>query len=416
PIAINVRDLDFGIGISLPTEPLMFGVLIFFIIKILYEGKYDIRILKHPVTISILLFLIWILFTSITSEMPVVSFKFLLSRLWFIIPFYFLAVLLFKEFGNTKLFIWLYVISFSAVIIYTLYNHALRGFDEESGHWVMTPFYNDHTAYGAILAMFVPVLLGFGINKKHGFAVKIVSIAFFVLFSFALIFSYSRAAWLSFAAATGVFILIYLKIKFRWVLLSMILIISFFYVFQEQIIDKLEQNKQDSSANFVEHVQSISNISSNTSNLERINRWQSAIRMFQERPFWGWGPGTYQFLYAPFQRSKEKTIISTNVGDMGNAHSEYIGPLAESGIFGLMSVIFIVISVIYTGIKVYRRADDKEIKVLSLVVVIGLVTYFIHGLLNNFLDSDKASVPVWGFIAIIVALDLYHNNKREINT
>ena len=416
PIAINVRDLDFGIGISLPTEPLMFGVLLFFIIKILYEGKYDIRILKHPVTISILFFLIWILFTSITSEMPVVSFKFLLSRLWFIIPFYFLAVLLFKESGNTKLFIWLYVISFSAVIIYTLYNHALRGFDEESGHWVMTPFYNDHTAYGAILAMFVPVLLGFGINKKHGFAVKIISVAFFVLFSFALIFSYSRAAWLSLAAATGVFILVYLKIKFRWVLLSMILIISFFYIFQEQIIDKLEQNKQDSSANFVEHVQSISNISSNASNLERINRWQSAIRMFKERPFWGWGPGTYQFLYAPFQRSKEKTIISTNVGDMGNAHSEYIGPLAESGIFGLMSVIFIVISVIYTGIKVYRRADDKEIKVLSLVVVIGLITYFIHGLLNNFLDSDKASVPVWGFIAIIVALDLYHNNKREINT
>jgi len=97
PLAINIRNLDLGIGISLPTEPLMFGVLVFFIIKILYEGKYDIRILKHPVTVSILVYLIWILFTSITSEIPVVSFKFLLSKLWFIVPFYFLAVLLFKK-------------------------------------------------------------------------------------------------------------------------------------------------------------------------------------------------------------------------------------------------------------------------------------------------------------------------------
>jgi len=416
PLAINIRNLDLGIGISLPTEPLMFGVLVFFIIKILYEGKYDIRILKHPVTVSILVYLIWILFTSITSEIPVVSFKFLLSKLWFIVPFYFLAVLLFKKTDNSKLFIWLYVISLSVVIIYTLYNHALRGFDEESGHWVMSPFYNDHTVYGAILAMFIPVLVGFVLSKKYGVTTRIVSFAFFLLFIVAIIFSYSRAAWISLVAATGIFILVYLRIKFRWVILSLVVSVSLFFAFQQQIIDTLERNKQDSSANFVEHIQSISNITSDASNLERINRWQSAIRMFKERPFWGWGPGTYQFLYAPFQRSKEKTIISTNVGDMGNAHSEYIGPLAESGIIGALTIILIVVFVIITGLKVYRKAISKEVKILSLTVVLGLISYFVHGFLNNFLDSDKAAVPVYGFIGIIVALDLFHNNNKEINT
>ena len=41
------------------------------------------------------------------------------------------------------------------------------------------------------------------------------------------------------------------------------------------------------------------------------------------------------------------------------------------------------------------------------------MTYYIHGFLNNFLDTDKAAVPFWGFVAIIVALDVYHNKKPE---
>ena len=45
--------------------------------------------------------------------------------------------------------------------------------------------------------------------------------------------------------------------------------------------------------------------------------------------------------------------------------------------------------------------------------ILGLVTYFSHGLLNNFLDMDKASVPIWAFVALIVVLDINHK-KNEI--
>jgi hypothetical protein len=33
--------------------------------------------------------------------------------------------------------------------------------------------------------------------------------------------------------------------------------------------------------------------------------------------------------------------------------------------------------------------------------------------MNNFLNTDKASVPFWGLVAIIVALDLYYNSAEE---
>jgi hypothetical protein len=44
--------------------------------------------------------------------------------------------------------------------------------------------------------------------------------------------------------------------------------------------------------------------------------------------------------------------------------------------------------------------------------MLGLLTYFLHGLLNNFLDTDKASVPVWAFIAMLVALKLYKEEMQ----
>jgi O-antigen ligase len=213
--------------------------------------------------------------------------------------------------------------------------------------------------------------------------------------------------------AAGVLILVKLRIKFKWIAITIAGLLLVFFTFKFEILDKLEKNKQDASANFIEHIQSISNISSDASNLERINRWQAALRMFSERPLVGWGPGTYQFEYAPFQRSKEKTIISTNLGDLGNAHSEYIGPLAESGFPGLLSIIFILITVIYTGLNVYKRAADNQTRVIALSATMGLITYFVHGIMNNFLNTDKASVPFWGLVAIIVALDLYYKSPSE---
>lgn len=414
PLAVNIADKEMGIGVSIPTEPLLVGILLIFFLKTIFNSNYDRRILTHPVSWTIYLSLFWILITSVTSELPLVSFKFLLARLWFVIPFYFLGIALFRDARNLTRFNWLYVISLIIVIAYTTYNHSLYGFAEKQGHWVMKPFYNDHTAYGGILAYFLPVFVGYMLNSARSRTYRLYAGIAAAILTMALFLSYSRAAWVSIAAIIVIAVLIVYKIKFRWILTTLIIVVSVFFTFQHQIIYVLEKNKQDSSENFVEHIQSIYNISSDASNLERINRWQSAFRMFDERPVFGWGPGTYQFVYAPFQRSQERTIISTNAGDLGNAHSEYIGPLSEQGFPGLIIQIILISGIIYTGVRVYRQALNKEIKLFSLLSVLSLCTYFVHGLLNNFLDTDKASIPYWGFFAMIVAMDIYHKNKKDI--
>jgi O-antigen ligase len=175
----------------------------------------------------------------------------------------------------------------------------------------------------------------------------------------------------------------------------------------------MERNEQDSSSNFVEHIQSMTNISTDASNLERINRWSSALRLFQDRPFFGWGPGTYQFVYASYQLSMNKTVITTNYGDGGNAHSEYIGALAEMGVIGSFIVVLLVIVSVYKGLTTYKKAKNKESKILVLAATLAIISYFVHGVLNNFLDTDKLAIPVWSCLAIITVIDVYHSGKTN---
>jgi hypothetical protein len=33
--------------------------------------------------------------------------------------------------------------------------------------------------------------------------------------------------------------------------------------------------------------------------------------------------------------------------------------------------------------------------------------------LNDFLDTDKASVPFWGFTALLVAIDVYYSDEKS---
>lgn len=250
PLAINFTQFEFNVGISVPSEPLMFGVLLMFVIKLFYTNDFDRKIWSHPMTIIIGLQLFWMLVTSITSDLPLVSFKHLLARLWFVVPFYFLGVHLFRKQFNINLFVWCYTLPLLIVIGYTIYNHSLWGFDERAGHWVMEPFYNDHTAYGMTLALFIPMFFGFLLNRSLSNSTRFFSFLILAVLLVALVLSYSRAAWLSLAFAFLVFLIVIFKIKFKWILSGVIVFGIFFYIFSFEILDRLGLKKSSPSGSW----------------------------------------------------------------------------------------------------------------------------------------------------------------------
>ena len=413
PLSVQLRFLypDLSVDLFLPTEPMLALLLIIVSFKLFVAGEGDRNFLKKPLTILIGISLGWMFLTSFTGTDILVSLKYSLARLWFVSAFYLLSYELFRKAGFMEKSFKFLVAGMIPVIVYHLVRLGAAGlFNRQAAHSSTWPFFNDHTSFGAAVAFLLPLVIYF-ICSSRKTVWKLLYLSVLVIFIAGLVFSYSRAAWLSLAVAI-LFSLVYLlKIPMKLAGVWLIVIIAAGILSWSSIITGLKSNTQDSSANMLEHLNSISNISSDNSNLERINRWKCALRMMAEKPLLGTGPGTYQFEYAPYQLSHERSGISTNFGDGGNAHSEYLGAMSDSGIPAGLFYILILIMAFRMVHRAWKESPGLQTRFLSLALMAGIMTYVVHGGLNNFLDTDKISAPFWMFLSALLSLHPAKNKE-----
>ncbi len=415
PLAISLKELGLTekIDLSLPSEPIMIIIMMLYIFNSLNGRISDKKFTHHPVTIIITIQLIWMFITAMASVDIVVSVKYLISRLWFVFSCYVIIPHLFKDKKNMINFIFCYSTGLLIVVLITTYKHAAFNFNDKAADWIVSPYYNDHTAYGAALSMFIPICLALVFVKSISTFLRVYALSLFLFFTMGLILSFARASWLSLIVALGILATLLLKINFRTLFLTLLITGGLFFSFQTEILIALGRNNTDAEGGFSNNIESVSNISTDASNLERLNRWSCAIRMWKDKPILGWGPGTYMFEYAPYQLSKEKTIISTNFGTNGNAHSEYLGPLTEQGVLGCAIMVALLLYISSLGYRLAYTVAETETRIIVIALFLGLMSYLIHGFLNNFLDTDKLSLPFWSFLAALVTVDLYYAKKTK---
>ncbi len=420
PLSINFDDIGGGFGISLPTEPLYTLLFVFLIFRWLLHPEFDRTILLHPISICLLIYLGLMWISTIFSTMPMVSLKFALARTCYIVLFYFCTLRIFSSFKNIHWFFKAFAFTTLLLVIFTLSKHAADGFVRSSSYSISWPFFPDHGMYAAAIAFAVSILVVYSFAGRH-FGIPLLSspaiIFLLTILVFGVVVSYTRATWLSLVIALVVFGALTVRLQFK--LIALLLFVTAIYGIAEQdkIMFNLEGNKQGSSDDIEGHVKSASNVTTDPSNMERINRWKCAARMVAEHPWSGFGPGTYVFQYSPFQKSNELTLISTFRGDMGDAHSEYFSAMSEIGFPGLIAWLGFVLSTLAIGFRVYYAHQIGKIRYTVLIAMLGLITYYVHGFLNNYSQYDKIAVPLWTFTAVIAALDIYHkeplDNVRE---
>ena len=309
-----------------------------------------------------------------------------------------------------------YIFSLAIVVGVTLYKHSLLEFDKGKVLLAVVPFFKDHTIYSACIAFIIPLTTGLFFSfRKEKIFLRALYFFITVLFLVGIFFSYSRAALLSILILVPFILFLKYKIKLLWIIVPFFIIGICSWHFSDDLIFYLEQNKSNSHSKFADletQAKSVTSISADESNAERLNRWKCAVRMFSDKPFTGFGAGTYQFEYFPYQRYDDLTRISVfspydNLpGRGGTAHSEYLLVLSECGIFAFTFFLLFCVTVILTGRKIFLRTESKTIRLISLSVTAGLFTYLFHSMFNNFLDTDKAAFLFYSSIGTIVALDL----------
>jgi O-antigen ligase len=206
------------------------------------------------------------------------------------------------------------------------------------------------------------------------------------------------------------------KLSFNWKLfiggsLATLLVV---FLSTQKFEDLFREKRQISHTNDVTmHFKSVSNISTDASNKERINRWKCALRMFADKPLMGFGPGTYQFFYGTYQHRIDLTRISTFNGDKGHAHSEYLNYLSETGFPGLLIFLSLLSVTFAKGYSLITRSRNRQVITYSMFITCSLITFFVHGFFNGFLEFDKMAMPVFCSMAAILSLDL---KEKQLNT
>jgi O-antigen ligase len=385
PLSVNLSEFGLvSMGWYMPTEPMLFALLLVAVARWLSGQTPHPSLLHHPATWVVGAGFLWMGLTILPSSHPLVSLKAWVARAWFLASFYVLMAEWFRssEHARTR-FLALLLVPLVGVITYTLIRHSGYGFSKAAGHWVMKPFFKDHTSYGAVLAMMIPPVLAMVWRTHQSTFARVLwglGLAWLLL---GTVLSFTRAAWVSLAAVGALWVVMRLGVRLRTLVAAGSAVAIGLALSFDVLVVELERNKQDSSDNLT-----------------------------QDRPFWGWGPGTYQFEYAPFQTSSLRTNISTNNADLGNAHSEYLGPLAEQGVLGLLGFLALLGVTLHLGFKLQRTLQSREQRWVAMGLFLGLMTYFVHGVLNNYLDTDKASAPFWGFLAWLVVLDLGAGSRK----
>ena len=349
--------------------------------------------------------------TSVYSSNSIVSTKYSIVITSYILVFYFYLKELLKQGLDVRILLLSFCLSIGGVSLYAIYQYAAFGFQVDVSNLIAKPFFKDHTIMGAALGFAIPIATGlWWSGKKNKLALQTFwLLPLLLVLCINLWFGHSRAAWLSVAVSVGAGVVLYFRTSPKLIAMISVIVIGITILNFDQLKDKVSTNRADSSANhasFLEQTESVTNIQTDVSNLERINRWKSAWRMQEERPWFGFGPGTYQFEYIPFQDERDKTRISIEnpywINDIhgGTAHSEPLLLLAESGWGGFVIWVLLIVHSLYffflrlsNGVRFGLSIEDY--------ILIGLISFLVHALVNNFLNSDKIAWLFWSSFAIL---------------
>ncbi len=166
-----------------------------------------------------------------------------------------------------------------------------------------------------------------------------------------LIVSWSRGAWLGFAAAALVLILF--APRRRWLgvgLVALVLIVGAGSLaaglVPESLLARFSDFAQDLAGFEDVRGQVISD--ANYAVLERFAHWQAAISMANDSPWLGVGFGNYEVAYPRYKLMNWPLPL-------GHAHNYYLNLLAETGVIGLAAYLVAWIMIVTLTLRVLRR-------------------------------------------------------------
>ncbi len=394
---------------QMPTEPLLAILVVALVVQrfvqinrnpLTESGELGEEIARRfPFLIPIVLYIFIILLSLVRSQHLYLSAKGALRAIAYILA----AVLVFEIIDSPhrlKRFSLVSIASATIAVGWTLLFLIARRDILQWSSAFQGLLFTSYGNYGAFVAMFLLILLSRILFDRKPYD-HVIWITLLVFYAFALCFSLSRGVWMSMAVTIP--FLLFQRMEgagHRKVILICAIVLLGLLVLS---IPNLSHLIRGRVATFVDL--------GYASNRARLLRWGAALMMFLQNPILGKGYGAFAQAY----RADPSLVGELSKYRMG-AHNEYLQVLAETGILGFGTWMWLLVAFFVYGFRCLRRIEDSFYRSVIIGLMSAELSLAVYFLVNNLLAADKIGIPFWLIYGLLPAVGRMAEEQVKRNT
>lgn len=380
-----------SLSVDAPDE--LFNILLFFLLPgflFFNYKKLDLSIVRHPISLILLLMFAISIISTIFSVNPVLSIKYLLAKAWYIIGYFGFTVYFIKNWKDAKNIAIAFTITCTLTLIYVMIRHSASGFSFSEINFCVGPFYSNHVNYAVQLLVVFPFIWMLYRFSKIELKPNFFYVLLLILFVVGIYFSYTRAA----IGALILLVPFYFVIRWRlakpaiFASLIGVLFYGIYLVKDNKFFEYApDYNKAISHQDFDKLLTATYNLE-DISTMERVYRWVAARYMIAEKPLLGFGPNNFYDTYKSYTLRSFSTYVSDNP-DKSTVHSYFLLLAIEQGVFAALLFIFLVCYALIIGERLYHNEKSPHNKYIVMAAMMCIFAIIIILSINDVIESDK---------------------------
>ena len=335
----------------------------FAILSSIYKGK--VQWYRSPLDLLLLLFCAAVLAAAWTSISPHASRLALYELCTYLLLFYYVV----NSYQSTRKLgrlLWIFAIfgSIYAVLGLIMRGGTLFGFPIFSrGLYHISLFYVNYNHFANFLELMLWLTLGLALAHHGGKRVLLFGLA--IIMAVAVFFSLSRGGiiglMVGFSFYTAAFALIGEGKKGLWLGLSfaLLLLALLFWLGMEPVIARLSTLQDPLMSQRV-----------------RLELWKGTFEMFLQRPWLGWGPGTFPIVFPAYQTDMTAGYF------INHAHNDYLELAAETGIIGFAAAVLCLLVLFITCLRTLAQSNNTYCQNLGLGALAACISFLAHSVVE----------------------------------
>ncbi len=380
-----------GLSFSLAICSISLGFALGFYMLIQFKNRsWNFTLTSHRLMVSFTLYLVFVVISLVTSEVPAQS----LRGLFNVLMFAFLFLVTAEAFKNPKyqnwleiiFVIWLVFLIFDSIYQFTEGKDLIRHykFIDSSAGVRLRACFKTYGHFASYLVLSIPLFFSIGLKYRNSKQMHKWYLHFSAFLFLLIALWYTRTRGAAVAIACSSFLMCFLYRKWKILLAAAAFAITVLCFMPRDMLIHLDEKRQEQSL------------------VERKFLWDRAIKVIQAKPLSGTGINTYAVAHQKYDKTQNWRVRNYY------AHNGYLQMAAEIGIPGLVAFLFFMLTYLRFLLKSIRLNGPSQKKLLGILA--GILGFLVLMLVDTVFHNLPCVMTFWFLMGLGLA---YHNSDTE---